>query len=188
MRDFDISKSKEMFLNYLKWCADYGVDTILKVNSGWTLTLSNEHIISLVLRRWIWLKYEAVFGVYLYVRYSCLMDSERSLEYSDNNACYKQVLFKTAGKRLPLYIFGSHVPSSGFAVFEFPALVLQVMLRWLRCLELFIVVLCSSSYLHWTLCRNLSLRSMRRSKNSILMDIMESINLVDRYTLKGLGW
>lgn len=108
MRDFDISKSKEMFLNYLKWCADYGVDTILKVNSGWTLTLSNEHIISLVLRRWIWLKYEAVFGVYLYVRYSCLMDSERSLEYSDNNACYKQVLFKTAGKRLPLYIFGSH--------------------------------------------------------------------------------
>ncbi|KAH9721306.1 phosphatidylinositol/phosphatidylcholine transfer protein SFH11 [Citrus sinensis] len=30
MRDFDISKSKEMFLNYLKWCADYGVDTILK--------------------------------------------------------------------------------------------------------------------------------------------------------------
>lgn len=34
MRDFDISKSKEMFLNYLKWCADYGVDTILKVNSG----------------------------------------------------------------------------------------------------------------------------------------------------------
>ncbi|XP_052292427.1 phosphatidylinositol/phosphatidylcholine transfer protein SFH11 isoform X2 [Citrus sinensis] len=36
MRDFDISKSKEMFLNYLKWCADYGVDTILKGMSNFS--------------------------------------------------------------------------------------------------------------------------------------------------------
>ncbi|GAV78542.1 CRAL_TRIO domain-containing protein/CRAL_TRIO_N domain-containing protein [Cephalotus follicularis] len=30
MRDFDLSKSKEMFLNYLKWREDYGVDAISK--------------------------------------------------------------------------------------------------------------------------------------------------------------
>ncbi|XVF13372.1 hypothetical protein REPUB_Repub08aG0202600 [Reevesia pubescens] len=30
MRDFDLSKAKEMFLNYLRWRKDYGVDSIQK--------------------------------------------------------------------------------------------------------------------------------------------------------------
>ncbi|KAL3737976.1 hypothetical protein ACJRO7_019497 [Eucalyptus globulus] len=30
MRDFDVSKAKEIFLNYLKWREDYGVEAILK--------------------------------------------------------------------------------------------------------------------------------------------------------------
>lgn len=34
MRDFDLSKSKEMFLNYLKWREDFGVDAISKVSTG----------------------------------------------------------------------------------------------------------------------------------------------------------
>lgn len=33
MRDFDVSKSKEMFVNYLKWREDFGTDSITKVNS-----------------------------------------------------------------------------------------------------------------------------------------------------------
>jgi hypothetical protein len=34
MRDFNLSKAKEMFLNYLKWREDFGVDAIPKVNSN----------------------------------------------------------------------------------------------------------------------------------------------------------
>jgi phosphopantetheinyl transferase len=33
MRDFNLSKAKEMFLNFLKWREDFGVDAIPKVNS-----------------------------------------------------------------------------------------------------------------------------------------------------------
>lgn len=33
MRDFDLMKAKEMFLNYLKWRDEYGVDLISKVKS-----------------------------------------------------------------------------------------------------------------------------------------------------------
>lgn len=33
MRDFDVTKSREMFLNYLMWRQDFGVDAITKVNS-----------------------------------------------------------------------------------------------------------------------------------------------------------
>lgn len=34
MRDYDFSKAKEMFVNYLKWREDYGVDAIAKVISS----------------------------------------------------------------------------------------------------------------------------------------------------------
>lgn len=30
MRDFDVPKAKEVFLNYLKWREDYGVEAIAK--------------------------------------------------------------------------------------------------------------------------------------------------------------
>lgn len=33
MRDFDLMKAKEMFLNYLKWREEYRVDLINKVKS-----------------------------------------------------------------------------------------------------------------------------------------------------------
>ncbi len=39
MRDFDISKSRDMFVNYLKWREDFGVDAIPKVQSRQTLTI-----------------------------------------------------------------------------------------------------------------------------------------------------
>lgn len=43
MRDFDMSKAKEMFVNYLKWREDFGVDTISKVNKTtliWIIIMS----------------------------------------------------------------------------------------------------------------------------------------------------
>jgi hypothetical protein len=34
MRAFNVPKAKEMFLNMVKWRADFGVDAIVKVNLG----------------------------------------------------------------------------------------------------------------------------------------------------------
>jgi len=39
MRDFDLSKAKDEFLNYLNWRESFGVDKISKVQSRQTLTI-----------------------------------------------------------------------------------------------------------------------------------------------------
>lgn len=43
MRDFDLQKAKEMFLNYLQWRKDYGVDAIQKASIIQTISYPFMH-------------------------------------------------------------------------------------------------------------------------------------------------
>lgn len=44
MRDFDVSKAKEVFLNYLKWREDYGVEEISKATLPILLTFARTSV------------------------------------------------------------------------------------------------------------------------------------------------